>query len=257
VTAYRQAVVIIPAPQIVTTPELIGHDVRADALRLVEQAASESQGLAPDVEITTEAVEGSPVDVLLEQGETAGLLVLGSRQLHALGSFLFGSVGHAVAARSSCPTVIVRGRSGEEFDGGDILVGIGPADRTHAALSFAFAEATRHGVGLHALRIGNTPLWPSESLKDEYVERSWEQENAELADLVSGWQRKYPDVKATSELTHGHPAAMLAARSAGKSLVVVGNHPHAPLVGGIFGSVSQAVVHHASCPVAVVPVKVA
>jgi hypothetical protein len=35
--------------------------------------------------------------------------VLATRRLHALGSFLFGSVGQAVTSASSCPVVVVRG----------------------------------------------------------------------------------------------------------------------------------------------------
>jgi nucleotide-binding universal stress UspA family protein len=42
--------------------------------------------------------------------------VLGTRRLHALGSFLFGSVGQAVTSASSCPVVVVRG-------GGTALLG--------------------------------------------------------------------------------------------------------------------------------------
>jgi hypothetical protein len=51
---------------------------------------------------------------------------------------------------------------------------------------------------------------------------------------------------------HSHPAQALIDESDGAELVVVGSHGRGGFTGMLLGSVSQAVLHHAACPVAVV-----
>jgi nucleotide-binding universal stress UspA family protein len=49
-----------------------------------------------------------------------------------------------------------------------------------------------------------------------------------------------------------HPVAGLVAASAGQDLLVVGSRSGHARVAALLGSVSQGVLHHATCPVAVV-----
>ena len=49
-----------------------------------------------------------------------------------------------------------------------------------------------------------------------------------------------------------HPGAGLVAEGHGAHLLVVGTHGGHALTGTLLGSTSQAVLHHATCPVAVV-----
>jgi nucleotide-binding universal stress UspA family protein len=50
-----------------------------------------------------------------------------------------------------------------------------------------------------------------------------------------------------------HPVAGLVSEAAGAHLLVVGAHGRHALAGTLLGSVSQGVLHHATCPVAVIP----
>lgn len=50
-----------------------------------------------------------------------------------------------------------------------------------------------------------------------------------------------------------HPAAGLVAASLNQDLLVAGSRGRHTLVGTRLGSVNQGVLHHAYCPVAVVP----
>ena len=77
--------------------------------------------------------------------------------------------------------------------------------------------------------------------------------DAWLAESLAGWQEKYPDVLVRSGVVREHPAAGLVAEAASAQLLVVGNRGRHALAGTLLGSVSQAVLHHATCPVAVVP----
>jgi nucleotide-binding universal stress UspA family protein len=50
--------------------------------------------------------EDSPVDALVQAGETSDLLVLGSRGLHGVKAL--GSVAERVAHQASCSVLVVR-----------------------------------------------------------------------------------------------------------------------------------------------------
>jgi nucleotide-binding universal stress UspA family protein len=98
--------------------------------------------------------------------------------------------------------------------------------------------------------------WPPDLL----AEMSWRTEppapaRAEvwLSEALAGWREKYPDVAVHSGVVSEHPAAGLVKESAAQYLLVVGSRGRHALTGTLLGSVSQGVLHHATCPVAVIP----
>jgi hypothetical protein len=60
-----------------------------------------------------------------------------------------------------------------------------------------------------------------------------------------------------AEVIRAHPPAGLVSASTAQCLPVVGNHGRHAVTGMLLGSVSQGVLHHATCPVAVVPTALA
>jgi nucleotide-binding universal stress UspA family protein len=74
-----------------------------------------------------------------------------------------------------------------------------------------------------------------------------------LAEALAGWRDKYPDVVVRRELTHGGARKSLIGATHRAQLVEVGTRGRGGFTGLLLGSVSQAVLHHAACPVAVVP----
>ena len=71
---------------------------------------------------------------------------------------------------------------------------------------------------------------------------------------MAGLSEKYPDVRTSVEMAHGRPQEVLVKVGMQMDLIVVGAHQASRAAQMVFASVSVAVVEHATCPVAVVPV---
>ncbi len=203
------------------------------------------------VPVRGEAREGGAVEVLLDEATRASLVVLGSRQLSTFGSYLLGSVSAAVAARAGRPVVVVRGPSGEPGEDPSVVVGVDGTEASQALLEFGFDYASRHHAPLRAIFCSHpdllaTMLWRSEPAVPPRAE-AW------LAEALAGWQEKFPDVQVHSAVIREHPTAGLVSASLNQELLVVGNHGRHASAAGLLGSVSQGVLHHAYCPVAVIP----
>jgi len=68
----------------------------------------EKQRLETDVGLTMKVTRGHPGSALVEESADAALVAVGSRGLGSVAELFTGSTSHYVAARSRCPTVIVR-----------------------------------------------------------------------------------------------------------------------------------------------------
>ncbi len=225
--------------------------MRHAADQLVARTVARARQLASNLTVDGEAVEGAPVGVLLDESQRAVEVVLGSRHLKTLGSAVLGSVGGGVAARGECPVVIVRGPAGNPAEDAGVVVGVDGRDSGESQLAYAFEQANRYHVPLRAVLFWRPdPLasmqWRSEAPPPERAEL-W------LAEAIAGWEEKYPDVAVHQAVLREHPVAGLVDSSAGAHLLVVGTRSHHALSGTLLGSVSQGVLHHATCPVAVIP----
>lgn len=214
--------------------------------------AARLEGLGIDVH--SELVVGSPIQVLGAEARQAQLVVIGDRGLTRLEGLLVGSVAIGLAAHASCPVVVVRGDEREPSDPSlPVLVGVDGSATSDAAIGFAMEAAAARSVPLVALHTWSDMLFdPAMAV----VMPSWDVLEAEerkmLADQVGVWSQKFPDVVVELLVTRDQPAHHLLERSARAQLVVVGSRGHGQVVGMALGSVSNALVHRARCPVAVV-----
>lgn len=230
--------------------------LQAEAERLLADAESRAKSAAPDVDVTCELVVGAPTPALLGQARDAELLVVGSRGLGGFLGLLVGSVGVAVAAHAGCPVVVVHPHPDDpsRTAAGRVVVGADGSRLSAAAISFAFRTAARRKAGLTAVRVWE-PSLSSHPRLAVVLDRITRAERRKFLAALETDRRTFPEVDLEVKLVRDenhHPGQTLIEESAGADLIVVGSRGHGGFAGLLLGSVSQSVLEHAQCPVAVV-----
>ena len=223
-----------------------------NGLAAAEAAALEAD---PDLPVERELVLGFPGGVLLERSQTAEMLVVGDHGRGRIASAVAGSVAISVAARSACPIVVVRGAEPAPDRALPVVVGIDGTPLSEAAIPFAFDAAAARRVPLVAVH-----TWLDEINDPALAELvDWQtaavQAEELLAERLAGWGEKYPDVPVQRVVARGRAALALLDQAARAQLVVVGSRGHGEIAGLLLDSVSNALVHGAGCPVAIVRTK--
>jgi len=220
------------------------------------RAEERAHVVAPGIEITRSVVAGEVLEVLEIESRSASLAVVGSRGLGSFAGLLLGSTAVQLAAHGHCPLMMVRGRPDPA---GAVVLAVDGSEAGEAAVEFAFAEAALRKAPLVAVHVWNT--W-----SERAYEGSGDPLTAVVADAdhlreaeqhlpdetVASRQKGFPQVVVEPLLVRSRirPAFIDASREA--QLVVVGTRGRGGFAGLLLGSVSQAVLHHAHCPVAVV-----
>jgi nucleotide-binding universal stress UspA family protein len=233
---------------------------RTMADHIVASAAERAARRHPDVKVTTDVLLADAADALLHEGNNATALITGSRGRGGLRQLLLGSVALSVAARAHCPVIVVRGgHAGPAGPHDRILLGAGgPATGAEAA-RFAFREAEAHGCVLDAVRAWRCPAREAadEDTLAEAPGREHEvRARAELDALLRDPMADHPGVRAHRTTVEGPPGTVLVHRSAVAHLVIVGARRRQGHFGLQLGRVAHTLLHHAGCPVAVVPQRV-
>ncbi len=238
-------------------PPSVIESLLEEAQTIVDNAADEAVAVAPGLAVSPEAVDEPPVPALTRRSRTAALVVLGASGLGGFTGMLAGSTAVAVAAHAHAPVVVVRCGEGRTTppSTGPIVVGMDGSPLGERAVARAFEEARWRSAPLVAVH-----AWAD--VEDESVLRrarlfftnSSEEEElrAKLDDQLADWQARYPGVSVERVLVRDRPRRQLLDRSATAQLVVVGSRGRGGFTGLLLGSTSQALIHHAQCPVMVV-----
>lgn len=230
-------------------------EVMVDAARGWLHAAREvAARVSPAVPTSDHLITGDVAPVLIELSRQAHEIVVGSRGLGGFTGMLVGSIAMVLAQHAHCPVVIVRQPGSPS---GPVVVGVDGSAANEKAVEYAFDAAGRAGAPLIALHTWSDVavglLWgsPFTGLGWEAVERD---EQRLLAERLAGWQQKFPDVPLRPVLAQDRPARRLREMARDARLLVVGSRGRGGFSGLLLGSTSRALVHHAPCPLAVIPV---
>ncbi|MFD4209314.1 universal stress protein [Micromonospora tulbaghiae] len=222
---------------------------RQQVEELVRKAATDAAADRPGLAVHGEVFDGPPALVLQERSADAGMLVLGSRGHGGFGGLLAGSTAVSVTAHAHCPVVVVR--DGQAATSGPVVVGSDGSESALRALGFAVERAAQRDVPLRVLRAWEPPgdRWVPPDFDPEQVAAS---ERAAAEAELAPWRESFPDVPVEIEAVPGSASALLVEASRSAQLVVVGSRGRGGLRGMLLGSVSQQLIQHSHCPVAVV-----
>ncbi|MFJ8810558.1 universal stress protein [Streptomyces sp. NPDC102490] len=232
--------------------------------RWARDALAEAVGTAterhPDLAVTTDVREGDTVAALLGAAADAETLVLGSRGHGAVVGFLLGSVGQQVIAEATRPVVLVRAgaEAAGEAAGREVVVGQqGEPEDSADVIGFAFEAAAARGATVRAVRAWTLPTVftysPSSMTLADEAGGLEQYEHKALGEALAPWRERFPDVPVVEHVEMGSAGQVLLSVSRNAQLMVVGRRARRTAVGARIGSVAHGVLHHAECPVAVVP----
>ncbi|WP_405776611.1 universal stress protein [Streptomyces sp. NBC_01538] len=224
---------------------------------VIGAASKRARERAPSVRLSSEVLHEDAAAALVDKGRNAFALVLGSRGLGDLAEMLLGAVSLAVAARADCPVVVVRGAAehrGGRF--GNIVVGVEEGEGSGTALQFALREAQVRSCRLTAVHAWN----PSSRALTTRPAPSWYAMEAHrrppsqvLDEALRGLAERYRDARVSSRVIEGPARRALLDAGSEADLLVVGARRRQGHPGLQLGLINHALLHHAPCPVAVVP----
>jgi len=221
------------------------------ARRLINDAAKTANDTAGGLRIQAKVILAAPVPALLELSNDAQILVVGRRGRSALAGVLLGSVSIAMIHRARCPVAVINDEPPAEAASTDapVLVGIDGSPASELATAIALDEASWRGVELVALHAAyDSDRFGIHQLEWAAVEPK---ANEALAELLAGWQERYPDVRVRRLVAFDRPAHHLIEQAKTAQLVVVGTRGHGEFTSLLLGSVSAAVVQATRTPVIV------
>ncbi|GHF34612.1 universal stress protein [Streptomyces morookaense] len=209
---------------------------------------------APGLSVTPTLTVEAPARALVRSGHSACLTVLGSRGHGGFAGLLLGSVTLRVAAHTTSPLLVVR----DDVRGTrrSVLVGV-ESDADTDALRFGFEEAVRLGADLRVLHAWQYPASPGTQppgpLFRDDVRVLAKAAEAVPEFAVAPLRDAYPGVRVRTEALCTGAGHALTEASREADVVVIAAHRASSRLGLQLGPVTHAVLHHAHCPVVLVP----
>lgn len=189
---------------------------------------------APQTSVTT--LLSAPGEAIVRAAEEAYLTVLGARTQGPLRSMVTGSVSQHVARHAPGPVVIVREPHTSRT--GKIVVAVDGSQYSHKAVEFALRHARDTGGHVLALHVHHE----QGEFKDAEVER-----------VIARAFKDVDDVETEFRYVYGTAASKrLAEASVKADLMVIGTRGRTAISSLLIGSVTQSVMQHSQCPVAVI-----
>ncbi|WIN00573.1 universal stress protein [Actinoplanes oblitus] len=239
---WMPAASMVPAPA-VRPPADLEQSVSA----MLDQLVATARQTHPGVQAEAATVRAFAGLALIDRSDRASLVVLGCHG-HSAVAELLGSVSAAVSAHAHCPVVVVRGDAASSTP---VLVGIDGSATSAAVLRFAAEQAAARTVPLRVISAfpPATALWETGPVITRSVTA---EERKPFDDLVGELRAAHPEIEITADAVVEHPAAALTRASASAQLLVVGSRGRGLVRGLLMGSVSQHLLRHSACTVAVV-----
>ncbi len=239
-----------PVGPLPTVPDV---QLRRTAQDVLDRACDLVEATVPGLAVTTKVVMGSRVDALVRHTEDAALLVVGAAPQGMLERVWTGSTVTGIAARSTCPVVIVPTSPGHLAPTGRILVGLKRPRHADRLLANAFALAHQARAQLVILHAWHLMSPYDDAITVRAGDPAWTTEQTLLIEeRLIDLRMSYPDVEVQVDLVHGQAAYALVTQSTQADLLLISRPAHGGLVHHL-GATARAVLRESACPVGVVP----
>jgi len=216
-----------------------------EQVRDLAARASDRSGLV----VHSSVALGRAADLLVERGEGAHLIVLGTHHAKHPDRPRPNTLAARIAGRSSVSAVVVPHRTAP---GRGIVVGVDDSITSAAPLAFAASEADRLGEDLTVVHSWNAPRpWTDRDIP-AWPAQEEDEERRMLAECVAGLAGSYPDLQVNSEVVFGRASEVLYDLSQGARMLVVGSHGRHGFEKAWLGSTSEDLVLSAPTTIAVI-----
>ncbi len=233
--------------------------VRKETSRQLEAAVNRM--IQSGVVVAGHQVIGMPSQKISELAKTLGtdLIVMGTHGRTGLDHVLLGSTAERVVTSAPCPVMTIRSEKRDEQHSSPIslrgiLAPIDFSDGSLEALDYGVRVAKQFGASLTILHVLEPVSYGLDFTLSRTAERESLKERTEsrLAGLVE--IVKAEGVPARSEVRGGIPSDTIvrAAHDSSCDLIIMGTHGRRGLSHVVSGSVAEAVLRRASCPVLMV-----
>jgi nucleotide-binding universal stress UspA family protein len=211
--------------------------------------------------VTGRVLDGDPREAVIEAATKAGtdLIVLGARGLGAVASFLLGSVSLGITRHAPCPVLVCRGTPRPVRT---VTIGVDGSPDALAAVEYFSRLPLPSDLRVRLVGVVQTPRYPSSApgfigarlraAMQDFENEARQQLTAALAPLAAALRPRARSIVTVTP--SGSPAETILreARSNDSDLIVVGARGLGALERVALGSVSEAVLRHATCPVLIV-----
>jgi nucleotide-binding universal stress UspA family protein len=197
--------------------------------------------------------EGKPSNVILDAArkQDATLLAVGTRGRNRTVESILGSASHHIVMKAPCPVLIARAPAATIER---LIVGVEAFDDAHVLTDWLRVTPFRKRPPVHVVS-----AVPAIQLFDPVLApalRSWPEDSLATArGFVDDIVQRVTDLgfAATGVALEGDPARCLINEAGSEAMIVMASHARRGVERLLLGSVSHAVVHHARCPLVVVP----
>lgn len=188
------------------------------------------------------------------EAEGADLMVIGCSRRGAVGRVLIGDVSRSTLHGANCPVAVApHDYAADPKAIGTIGVGFADTEEARAALALAARLAGKSGARLRVMTAVSTPVTIAPAYADVYDPAAVRaRDRLEAEQQLTAAIEALP-VPAAVEVVDSAPGEALAGLSAHVDLMVTGSRGWGAARRVVLGSTSDWLVHHAQCPVLVVP----
>lgn len=226
------------------------HVAGRDLLEATARAVSER---FPALGVTTEYSRRDPVSGLHRVAAKHGTTVVGHRGLGGFDSLLLGSVGLGVAAGATTPVIVVRG--GGEHDQNAVVLAAVRDEYDLECAQHAAREAELRKATLRLLTVWNILQYAGSVVTmlddvDEFAGRHFRS----LESVAARVREEFPTLTVDADAEKSVSVASVLVEASGHAaLLVMGGRRSPGCFGPTLGRVTHSLLHHAHCPVELIP----